>query len=92
MPQAQVQLLSREPVSWTLTSDVEWLATTRAEGNTPGSTLIVVNTAALPDDGTYTGNLYFASSLGTVTVPVTATVTNLPERGSTVFLPVVLRQ
>jgi hypothetical protein len=92
IPQAQVQLFSRETISWTLTSDVDWLAATRAQGDTPGSTLIIVNTANLPGDGTYSGNLFFGSSLGTVTVPVTATVTNLPESGSKVYLPLVLRQ
>ena len=93
MPQAQVILGSREPVSWTLTADVDWLASVRIEGETPGSTTIIVNTEKFAADGTYTGNLFFDSDLGMVTVPVTATITNLVVEPTTkyVYLPLVLR-
>jgi hypothetical protein len=88
-PQALVNLLSHEPVTWTLTADVEWLAASRVTGQTPGSTTIIMNKDKLLADGVYTGNLFFTSSLGTVTVPVSTTVTNSPT--TKIFLPVIVR-
>jgi len=91
MPQAQIQLLSRNPVEWTLTADVDWLAAVRADGTTPDSVTIIVNTENLPGDGTYSGNLFFHSSLGTITVPVTATMINVPVLDQEIFLPFISR-
>ena len=91
MPQAQVILSSYNAVSWTLTADVDWLAAVKVEGVTPDSTLILVNTENLEADGVHTGNLFFASSLGTATVPVTATITSLPTDTRWVYLPLILR-
>ncbi|MBN1248168.1 MAG: IPT/TIG domain-containing protein [Anaerolineae bacterium] len=90
MPQAAVQLLSRDPVAWTLTADVDWLAATRRTGTTPDSVTIIVNTERLPGDGSYNGTLTFSSNVGAVVVPVTATVINVPATAE-VYLPVVVR-
>ncbi|MBN2006427.1 MAG: IPT/TIG domain-containing protein [Anaerolineae bacterium] len=93
LPQQQVVLTSREPVTWTLTADVAWLAATQITGQTPDGVLILVNTEAVPADGTYTGKLTFASALGSVTVPVTATLTNVTAAPGShrIYLPLVLR-
>ncbi len=73
----------------TLTADISWLAAVRANGQTPDTVTIIVNSERLPGDGTYTGNLTFHSDLGSVTVPVTATMINVPMRN--VYRPMILR-
>jgi hypothetical protein len=77
LSQQAMQIVSRDPVSWTLTADVAWLAATRAAGSTPANVTILVKAFELPD-GVYRGVLAFASpALGSVvTVPVTASITN----------------
>ncbi len=74
-PQQVVQVVSRMPAPWTLTSDVDWLGASRASGATVSGVTIILQASRL-SDGVHNGNLYFASaSLGmTVSVPVTATI------------------
>ena len=77
LPQQQVQVVSREPVSWTLTADVEWLAASTNTGQTPAGPTILVD-AFLLDEGVHGGNLTFTSDeLGSsVVVSVTVSVAN----------------
>jgi len=70
-----LQIVSREPVSWTLSLGAGWLRSTQSSGQTPGVQTIWVQPAALAD-GVHTGSLLVSSSLGDVTVPVTVTVSN----------------
>ncbi|MEZ4831092.1 MAG: IPT/TIG domain-containing protein [Caldilineaceae bacterium] len=76
LPQQPVQVTSHAPVSWTLSSDADWLVFSQAEGQTPGVPTVLVNPAAL-DNGVYSAALTFsAAGLDAVIVPVTVTVTN----------------
>jgi len=77
LPQQQLQIASQIPTTWTLSANVEWLATNRIMGTTPDISSILVD-AYLLDEGVHTGNLMFASQelSSTVTVPVTVTITN----------------
>jgi len=89
-PQVPLQLASRDLLTWTLTSDVSWLAAFKTQGQTPDQVTSIVNVDGLSGDGVYHGNLFFATNLGTVTVPVTLTATNVPIRK--IYLPLVLKQ
>ncbi|MBI1298653.1 hypothetical protein GC175_27270 [bacterium] len=76
LPQHALQITSRQPVTWTLSSDAPWLLFSQAEGQTPGVPTLLVNPAAL-ENGAHTGNLTVsAAGLASVSVPVTVMVTN----------------
>ncbi len=89
-PQAPLQLISRDILTWTLTADVGWLNAFKTQGQTPDQVTTIVNVDRLSGDGVYTGNLFFATNLGTVAVPVTLTATNVPSQN--IYLPLVLKQ
>jgi hypothetical protein len=76
LPQQQVEVLSRSPVSWTLSADVGWLSASSAAGRTPAGPTILVDAFEL-EDGTHSGTLTFESAeLGSsIDVPVEITVT-----------------
>jgi hypothetical protein len=60
--------------SWTVSSNVAWLAPTPASGSGDGTVTAVFNTASLAP-GSYTGNVSLQASDGsTVTLPVSLTV------------------
>jgi hypothetical protein len=75
MPQEQVQIASREPATWELTADVDWLAASAVTGTTPAGVTILLDAFEL-DDGVYTGTLTFASNelSSSATVEVTAII------------------
>jgi hypothetical protein len=77
LPQQQVMVMSRNPTTWTLTSNANWLLANATSGQTPGSVNTLVKAFNL-HDGTYTGVLTFTSAAisSVVTVPVTVTLTN----------------
>ncbi len=76
LPQQPVQVISRQPVAWTVSSDAPWLLFSQGSGQTPGVPTVLVNPAAL-DDGTHHGALTFsAPGLNTVVLPVTVNVTH----------------
>jgi ligand-binding sensor domain-containing protein len=77
LPQQPLQIVSRGSADWTLTADVPWLAASDATGTTPAVTTIMVQVYDLTE-GVHTGVLTFTSTslTSTVTVPVTATITN----------------
>jgi hypothetical protein len=76
LPQQPIQVTSRNPVAWTMSSDVPWLLFSQESGQTPGVPTILVNPAAL-DNGIHSGVLTFsAEGLNSVSVPVTVNVTN----------------
>jgi len=89
-PQVPLQLVSRNLLTWTLTSDVSWLNALKSQGQTPDQVTSIVNVDGLSGDGVYHGNLFFATHLGTVTLPVTLTATNVPQH--MVYLPLILKQ
>lgn len=73
--QQLVQVVSRTPVDFTLSPGVAWLETSTPSGKTPNATSVWVQPAGLTD-GVHTGSLTVNSSLGSVSVPVTVTVSN----------------
>lgn len=77
LPQQQIFVASRAPVTWTLTADVKWLGASAATGSTPAGPTILVQAFEL-NDGVHTGTLTFTSDeLGsTVKASVTVTITN----------------
>jgi hypothetical protein len=77
LPQQQVYITSRQPVTWTLQADVDWLGASTATGQTPDAPTVLVQAYKLAD-GEHTGTLTFTSStLGSsVAVPVTVRVSN----------------
>jgi hypothetical protein len=76
LPQQPIQVTSRNPAAWTMSSDVPWLLFSQEGGQTPGVPTVIVNPAAL-ENGVHTGVLTFsADGLNSVTLPVTVTVTN----------------
>jgi hypothetical protein len=91
-PQAQLQVVSRRPATWSVSSNRSWLTTLRAEGVTPSGVTVLVQ-ANLLSDGTHSGELTFSSELGSVIVPVSVTVTSgeIVGEGWLNFLPVIMR-
>jgi hypothetical protein len=91
-PQAQLQVVSRRPATWSVSSNRSWLTTLRAEGVTPSGVTVLVQ-ANLLSDGTHSGALTFSSELGSVVVPVSVTVTSgeIVGEGWLNFLPVIMR-
>ncbi len=77
MPQEQIQVGSREPATWELAADVDWLAANVITGTTPAGVTILLDAFEL-DDGTYTGTLTFTSAAlsSSETVEVTAIIRN----------------
>lgn len=75
LPRANLQVLSREPVSWVVSSDRDWLVPYPNAGTTPDAVSLRAQADAL-GDGTFSGALTFSSSLGDVVVPVTLEVDN----------------
>lgn len=76
-PQQAVVIASRNPVSWTMSTNVPWLTASNGSGRTIGNATI----EALPyslTDGNYTGAITFASPQlsNTVTVTVNLSVIN----------------
>jgi hypothetical protein len=84
LPQQFVQVASAQPVTWTLTADVNWLAATDVQGTTPGVTTILAKAFEM-DEGTHHGVMTFTNdAIGSVvTVPVTATISNIAARFDT---------
>ncbi|MFQ5436355.1 MAG: hypothetical protein ACE5FD_15935, partial [Anaerolineae bacterium] len=90
-PQVSILLASRDVMSWTLSADVNWLGAFKTQGQTPDQVTIIVKIDRLPPgDGTYTGNLFFDTDQGRVTVPITLNATNVPDTTMEVYLPVIL--
>jgi hypothetical protein len=77
LPMQSLVISSRLPVSWTLSADVPWLGASTRSGRTVDGVTIFLKAYTL-EEGTHTGSLTFRSeALGqSVTVPVTATVSN----------------
>ncbi len=75
--QQPVQVTSRNPASWTLSSNVDWLGASARSGTTPSGLTILAQVYKL-NDGVHTGVLTFTSSTlkQTVVVPVTVTIKN----------------
>ena len=91
LPQAQLQITSRETTDWTVTADVDWLLASRASGETVDGVTILAQADEL-GNGTHSATLTFTSqSLGdTVTVPVTVTVSGSDEDVN-LYLPLMVR-
>lgn len=60
-------------LNWSASSSANWLTLSATSGNTSSSPTISVSTSGLKP-GTYNGSVYFSSSAGTQTVPVTFTL------------------
>ncbi len=75
LPQDILQAYSRTSVSVSVAANVPWIDLSAASGNTPFVSTVVLNPALL-NNGVQTATLTINSSLGSVNVPVTATVTN----------------
>src|SRR5262249_14032955 len=75
LPQTVVYLTTQRTTTWTVSSNVNWLAGTAQDGQTPDSFTLAALTYKL-SDGTHEAQLTFKSSVGTVVVPVTLVLTH----------------
>jgi hypothetical protein len=75
LPQQVLGTSSQEPVSVTFSSNVPWLDLSATSGQTPSPLTVVLNPIDL-QQGMQSGWITMTSDIGTVYVPVTATVTN----------------
>ncbi len=75
LPQDILQVFSRSSVTLSVSANVPWIDLSAASGGTPFVSTVVLNPALL-NNGVQTGALTISSVIGSVTVPVTATVTN----------------
>lgn len=74
---------SGAPLAWTATGTASFLSLGSASGTTPGSTFVEVRVVGL-SPGTYTGSVVVsATGGGTVSVPVSVTVTSFNPGGLT---------
>jgi hypothetical protein len=92
-PPADVYLVSSkpEPLSWTASADVAWLAVTPATGSTPATLSVAVNSAGLTV-GDYAGAIQVTAAQGGVqTVTVHLTVRASAGPPTVVYLPLVDR-
>jgi hypothetical protein len=60
-------------IQWSASSNANWLTISATRGVTPSSPMVGVNVTGL-QPGTYHGSIFFSSSTGTQTLPVTLTM------------------
>lgn len=87
-PSQSLSVTSSRKVSFTdSTSEASWLSVGSTSGTTPGSIRVSVHPGTLAA-GTYTGSVLISSRAGSVTVPVTLTIT--PAAGGIAVSPTSL--
>lgn len=76
-PQETITILSREVTDWEISADVDWIAASEINGDTPAGVTLALDVHKL-DDGQHTGNLLIHSpSLNqTLELPLTAVISN----------------
>jgi hypothetical protein len=80
-PSQSLSVQSSRPVNFTDTaSGATWLSVRPASGTTPASLAVSVNPGSL-SPGTYQGSVAISSRIGSVTVPVTLTITTSSSGG-----------